>query len=368
MSVINEEKHPNGEAPPSKNGSTDQQSKLWAICERLAHSPNILDEFALTLEKQGVVGETTAVKLLYLVMITRFLKRPVSAVLKGPSSAGKSYLSRAVLRYFPERAYRDSTAMSERALAYTEKPMKHRMIVIYEAAGLRGETANYLMRPLISEGQIRYETVESVKDVGLRLRLIVKEGPTGLLLTTTATNLHPENETRLFSIPVTDRREQTARILLSLADGRSEESLPAEWVALQEWLEQAEHHVLIPYAKPLALAIPPVAVRLRRDFTAVIRLIEAHAILHQTNRDRAVDGRIVAELNDYAVVYELVSDLIAEGVEASVSPLIRDTVRAVQAIVDALSRRRHSSESRMSFTSTSQPLHVGSRVLLSKAI
>lgn len=317
---------------PSNAGSTDQPSELWSRCEKLARSPDILDEFVSTLKGQGVVGEERAAKLLYLVMTTRLLERPVSAVVKGPSSAGKSYLSRSVLRYFPNSAYRELTAMSERALAYTEEPMKHRMLVLYEAAGLRGETANYLMRSLISEGEIRYETVESVKDVGLRPRSIVREGPTGLLLTTTAVSLHPENETRLFSIPMTDGPEQTAAILSSMAEGRSKVSTSPEWVALQEWLQQAEHRVYIPYATALALAIPPIAVRLRRDFGALLQLIKGHAILHQARRDRQDDGTIITNLNDYAAVYELVHELVAEGIEASVSLSIRETVGAVHAI------------------------------------
>jgi hypothetical protein len=56
---------------------------------------------------------------------------------------------------------------------------------------------------------IRYELVEKTRD-GMRPRLIEKQGPTGLIVTTTATRLHPENETRLLSLAVKDTREQTA--------------------------------------------------------------------------------------------------------------------------------------------------------------
>src|SRR5262249_41625705 len=153
---------------------------------------------------RGLVGEERAAKLLYLSVTSRFLSRPISAVVKDPSSAGKSHLVERVLEFFPESAYYALTRMSERALAYSDVPLKHRLLVIYEAAGLRGETANYLVRSLLSEGCIRYWTVESIKDVGLTPKLIFKEGPTGLLLTTTAVKLHPENETRFFSIPIND--------------------------------------------------------------------------------------------------------------------------------------------------------------------
>ena len=65
----------------------------------------------------GVAGESAAVKLAYLAMISRLLVRPVSVALKGPSSSGKSFTVEQVLRLFPDEAYYSLTAMSERALS-----------------------------------------------------------------------------------------------------------------------------------------------------------------------------------------------------------------------------------------------------------
>ena len=58
------------------------------------------------------------------------------------------------------------------------------------------------------------------------------------------------------------------------------------WRALQVWLEGAERRVTVSYAADLAALIPPIAVRLRRDFGAILNLIRAHAVLHQAGRDR----------------------------------------------------------------------------------
>src|SRR5215216_4903862 len=102
------------------------------------------------------------------------------------------------------------------------------------------------------------------------------------------------------------------------------------WHALQIWLESAEHRVSIPYARILADLIPPVAVRLRRDFGALLNLIRAHALLHQATRERDAEGRIVATIKDYAAIRELVVDLVGEGVEATVPKTVRETVEAVK--------------------------------------
>lgn len=304
--------------------------EAWAACEDLAHDGDILEWFARELARSGVAGESRVAKLLYLAVTSRFLGRPVSVAVKGPSSGGKSYLTERVLEFFPEGAYYALTAMSERALAYSEEPLTHRFLVVYEAAGMSGDFATYLIRSLLSEGRLRYEVVEKTSE-GLKPRLIEREGPTGLLVTTTAVKLHPENETRLISLTVTDTHQQTRDVMAALADetGAKPPDL-ASWHALQDWLANAEHRVTVPYSGELAALIPPVAVRLRRDFGAVLNLIRAHAILHQASRERDADSRIVATTEDYARVRELVADLVSEGIEATVSATVRETVGALR--------------------------------------
>ena len=241
--------------------------------------------FAGAIRQSGLVGKERAVKLLYLALVTRFFDRQVSVVVKGPSSAGKSYIVDRVLSFFPESAYHSLTAMSERALAYGKEPLMHRFLVFYEAAGMTGDIASYLLRSLLTEGRIRYETVISTKDKGLEPLVISREGPTGVILTTTSAHLHPENETRLLTVHVTDSPEHTARILESLADETTAAwKIEPAWIALQDWLARAERRVAIPYRKTLIKAIPPLAVRLRRDIGHALKLIQAHAMLHQANR------------------------------------------------------------------------------------
>ncbi len=309
--------------------------ETWKACEDLAHEDRILDRFADELARSGVAGEARAARLLYLALTSRLLDRIVSVAVKGPSSGGKTYLVERVLSYFPESAYYALTAMSERTLAYSEEPIKHRFLVIYEADGMASDFATYLMRSLLSEGRVRYETVESTPQ-GIRPRLIEREGPTGLIITTTAVRLHPENETRLLSLTVTDTRDQTRSVIRALAKRKKQETDLAPWIALQEWLSSPEagRRVEIPYAEDLAELVPPVAVRLRRDFGAVLNLVRAHAVLHQASREKDDEGRIVADLDDYAAVRELAADLVAEGVEATVPRTVRETVEAAKRLLE----------------------------------
>jgi hypothetical protein len=194
------------------------------VQQTLASEPSILDRFAEELPKAGLVGEERAAKLLYLVLTSRLLDRPISAVVKAPSAAGKSYLIDTVLRFFPPSAFYTVTGMSERALVYSEEPLEHRVLVIYEAAGMASDGfAPYFLRTLLSEGHIRYESVSTEKNGKPKGVVLERPGPTGAILTTTRVKLDPELETRLLSIPVSDSARQTKRVMYALADERDAE-------------------------------------------------------------------------------------------------------------------------------------------------
>jgi hypothetical protein len=308
----------------------------WQRCAELAGDPRILDRLQDAVTDDGVVGEERAIKVLYLALTSRVLARPVSVAVKGPSSGGKSFLVNEVLSFFPPDAVQVLSAMSERALAYSTVPLKHRFLVLYEAAGLQGDFASYLVRSLLSEGHLRYETVEKT-DHGLQAREIHREGPTGLIVTTTAVSLHPENETRLLSLLVTDTNQQTRAIMRAQAQGASQDRLCGDhesWHAFQRWVATGPSEVDIRYAPQLAEAIPAVATRLRRDFPALLGLVGAHALLHQASRERNTEGRVIATPEDYAVVRGLVADIVSDGLGATVPPTIRETVEAVEAVLE----------------------------------
>lgn len=324
---------------------SEQAAKARELADDLLEKPRILDAVVGFCRDHGLVGEERAVKLLYLCLTSRLLDKPVSVVVKGPSSGGKSYLVDTVLRAFPPDAYLDFTSMSERALIYDTRPIAHRTIVLYEASGLGQDVPGqvnslaYTIRSLLSEGRIKYTTVEKT-DQGMQARVIDRPGPTNLVTTTTWNCLHAENETRVLAITVDDEPEQTAAIFLSLAsratgkDGSNADAEP--WHALQTWLALGgTRTIVIPYAEALAKLTNPKAVRSRRDFGAVLSLVKASALLHQTHRQVDGTGWIEAAPEDYAVVYGLLADILDESVEATVSPRIRATVEMVRDTIGA---------------------------------
>jgi hypothetical protein len=121
--------------------------------------------------------------------------------------------------------------------------------------------------------------------------------------------------------------------------GNCEEEI-GKFLALQEWLAGANHEAVIPYAKRLAEMIPPVAVRLRRDITAILHLIMSHAILHQASRKQDDRGRIIATIEDYKAVWNLVALIVSRGVQMTVPATMRETVQAVEKLQQERRKRQ----------------------------
>jgi DNA-binding Lrp family transcriptional regulator len=295
---------------------------------KLAYEADILGKLIAELRALGHVGEERACKLVYLSVTSRLFEKPVSLVAKGLSAGGKSATIDRVLLFVPDEATFSLSGMSEKFMVYDDQPIEHKMLVLHEAVGMSSEYASYLIRTLLSEGCLRHGTVEATAD-GLKPVRIERKGPAGLITSTTQISLHAENETRLISVPIDDSPAQTALVLDAIAatNGWMPELEP--WHQLQYWLADGERRVVVPFARVLAKLIPPVAVRLRRDFGAVLGLTRAHALLHRASRDVDEHGEIVATLDDYDAVRKLVHDLISDSIGAQVSEATRETVEVV---------------------------------------
>ncbi len=307
-------------------------AELWKECGELASVPDLLSSFVSDLRALGYVGDTRTAKIIFLAVVSRVFDRPVSVVVKGQSSAGKSFTVESTLKFFPESAFYLLTSMSGKGLAYLEEPLAHRILIVFESAGASNEDASYLLRTLLSEGQVRHLTVMK-SNTGMHPKTLQITGPTGYITTTTSASLHAENETRVLSVPIDDTKEQTRAIVESVFIGQTSVSVDPSWHALHEWLAMIPPAVTIPFAADLAQRLSDWAVRMRRDAKTLKTLIQAHALLHKASRPTLPDGSVEATLADYRAVYFLVQDIMSEGAGQAVSPTIRETVGAVKMLL-----------------------------------
>jgi hypothetical protein len=139
-----------------------------------------------------VVGEATNKLVGYLAAVSRLLERPLAVVIQSSSAAGKSSLMDAVLAFVPQEARTQYSAMTGQSLFYMgQTSLKHRILAIAEEEG--ASRASYAMKLLQSEGEL---TIASTGTDAATGNLITQEyrveGPTMLMMTTTAIDLDEE--------------------------------------------------------------------------------------------------------------------------------------------------------------------------------
>lgn len=293
----------------SQSMSEEKRSRALQLAKR----PDLLFRIKQLLEDMGLVGEALNGLLLYLALTSRLLSKPISVIIKGDSSSGKSYLVKLVLDLFPPDTYIELTGLSPKALIYLDEDFKHRFLIIYEVHGTRDEDyTEYLIRTLLSENMIRYAVVERNNYDGHQTRVIEREGPTGLITTTTHPSIHDENETRLFSIGISETTDQTKKIKAKIASDYQDiyskdfKGDIEDLFNLQRVLKPLP--VRIPYSTTLAELTPDEPLRMRRDFQRILAVIEIVALLNQHSRDKHEHNGvsyIEARLEDYYIAKAL---------------------------------------------------------------
>jgi hypothetical protein len=314
--------------------------ELMQRATALLDSPDLLTEAIATITALGYQapnGYDHLPRIVFLALTSRLLNRPLNLVVSGPSAAGKSYLVMTTARLFPADAIYALSGMSERVLAYTDANLVHRMLVIGEASALhRDGIGASLLRAIAWEGHLVYETVEKTSD-GLKPRRIEKPGPTGFITTTTGA-VEKELNTRVLEVSVPDTPAATRIILQATAERANghvaDDPDLSVWHAAQRWLEEhGTREVTIPYAEQLAKLVPDKLVRMRRDFTQILTLIQAHAVLCQRQRVIDAEGRIIATEADYRAVYDIAAGVFQAIAADGITPQVRETVAAVKTLM-----------------------------------
>jgi hypothetical protein len=327
------------EPPLTAEQKAAMRDALWPSVRELAEAPDLLERAVQQVQSMGVVNEDELIKLIYLAAVSRVIAQPINPLVKGASSGGKSFTTTRTLELIGPEFVNHLTSSSALSLVYDERPLAHTVLVIYEANQIQADENNIfamLLRTLISEGRIVHQT--TVEDpgshTGRRVERIVREGPITLVITTTG-ELHAENETRMLSYYISESQEQTRSVIGSLAARAAGlASAPTDlavWHDLQRWIALGPNDVVVPFAPQIAEKIPPRMVRFRRDVDALFSFIKASAILHQAQRQRDAEGRVVATVADYAVAFPIFSRVLAQTSGQAVT----DNVRAVVDLIAA---------------------------------
>lgn len=286
----------------------------------------VLDDLIHDLRHGGVVGVDAQAKAIFLCNISRKLAKPQSYIAYGPSASGKSFLIETIMSLVPSDDVERFDSASEKALFYNKAPLSHRIVYTPEASNLSEELQGHL-RVLVSEGQLTHMKVE-MAGVNGSVKTIIREGPC-LVAQTSVDSIHPENETRSLLIEIPDGPQQTQLVMRSLAakfSGRLTAIDPTPWQALDLAIPNGVEIIIdSDLTEALWNLLPHTAVRMRRDFGALLTLICAHALLYLQQRP-LVGSAYVAGMEDYEAVRDILEPIIGVQTDVKVHPEVREFV------------------------------------------
>jgi DNA primase len=335
----------------------------------LLKAPNLMARIVADFEACGVVGEGTNKLVGYLAAVSRLLDRPLAVVIQSSSAAGKSSLMDAVLAFVPEEARTKYSAMTGQSLFYMgQTSLKHRILAIAEEEG--ASRASYAMKLLQSEGELTIASTGSDPKTG---NLITQEyrveGPTMLMMTTTAIDLDEELLNRCLVLSVDEDREQTRRIhalqrekrtLAGLAKREAKTAILSTHQNAQRLLKPLA--VVNPYADKLTFLDD--RTRTRRDHEKYLTLIDTIALLHQHQRaikTANVAGRAVeyieASLADIEAANAIAHEVLGRSLD-ELPPQTRRMLAAVGELVGALAKEQATPRTQVRFTRSQVRAHT----------
>jgi len=328
--------------PQQPAGPAMSEAERNAALE-LLRAPDLMVRILADFEICGVVGEATNTLVGYLAATSRLLDRPLAVVIQSSSAAGKSALMDAVLAFMPQEETVRYSAMTGQSLFYMgETNLKHRILAIAEEQG--AARAAYALKLLQSEGELTIASTGTDAAGNLVTQEYRVEGPTMLMMTTTAIDIDEELMNRCLVLSVDEGREQTRAIHARQRARRTLDGLLAK--AAKDDLVTLHRHaqrllrplaVVNPYADRLTFLDD--RTRTRRDHEKYLSLIDTIAFLHQHQRpvkvlalgDRRLEY-IEATLEDIASANALAHEVLGRSLD-ELPPQTRRVLASVQVLV-----------------------------------
>jgi energy-coupling factor transporter ATP-binding protein EcfA2 len=255
---------------------TNKKTKLYA--RELLNSRSFLAEVGQVITDLGVVGEDSTKRLIYLAGLTACLPVPVSVLVKGPSSSGKSNLLKAVASLFPPERLIRRDSLSPKAIAHGEGSLEGKIFVLTEFRG--GRAGAYLFRLQQSEAVTAHEFTV-LEGRSRKTEVAGRLGSPVVLTTTTDNKVFMDDETRFLSVWSDTTAAQTAAIVRATAIA-TVERVPKDVTVWQEATRQLMDNppdVKLPdWILWIANNLPHSKIRVRRDWPKFLSLLKAVAL------------------------------------------------------------------------------------------
>jgi len=263
--------------------------------------------------QSGIVGEEKNRIFLFAIASSHKMKDTLHALIQGSSGSGKTHLLSKIAALMPSERVVKFTRVTENSFYnYDEFFFKNKLICLEDIDGLK-EEALFAWRELISNNQLSSSTSQKDENGNIRSAQRIVRGPMASICATTHGAIYEDNMSRLFIIAVDESGEQTERIM-------QYQSLAASGIADKEKENEAREFlqncirmlkplkVINPYADKIKL--PPQAHKIRRLHELFLSFVKQVTLIHQYQRKRDGQGRVITEPEDLKIAVEIMFDSI----------------------------------------------------------
>lgn len=287
-------------------------------CIEFLSKPNLLERIDKLIEGTGVVGEENNRRLLFIIASTYKMNTPLHSLVQGISGSGKSHLINSIGQCFPPEDVMSMTRVTSKSFYhYTRKELVDKLILIQDFDGL-DEEAQYAFRELQSAGNISSSTVYKDKQGNINSMIKNVKSHFASLLATTKAEIYYDNMSRSVIIGVDEADAQTERIiqyqnkkLAGIIDENEERKTKEFLQNVIRCIKPME--VVNPYADKIKLPVEAKMLRrLNNHYQAFVKQI---TILHQYQRRRDKEGRLIAEPADLKMACDILFDAIIMKVD-----------------------------------------------------
>jgi DNA primase len=288
-------------------------------------APDMFGEIVRDMEILGYVGENVNKQLVYLAASSRKLDDPISVIIVSQSSAGKSLLVETMRRLMPEEDVLAVTSLSDQALNYIAPGgLLHKLLIMGEA--MHSDEIERQIREMLSGKRLsRMVVLKDDKGGVPATQTISQDVVVSLFMSTTASDINPENASRCFIVNADESEEQTERIQKAQREKytlaryfEKKHDVPGI-VRKHQAAQRILRNVVIVNDYGKYFRFPKTLVRTRRDHDRFVDLVVSVCFLRQYRKETKMmnDPRtgaqteyIECDIEDYRIA----SDIMKAGV------------------------------------------------------
>lgn len=282
-----------------------------------------------------VAGEEDTIRAIFLCCAGRLVKnnQPASynLLVNSESGAGKDYVTERVLKMLPKEEYVKRTRISPTTFTYWHNAK-------FEPEWTWDKKVCYLED--CSNNLLNHEVFKVMASSGSHATVVIDQRATDIeingkpviIVTSASVTPNPEMVRRLCPIKLDESMAQSNLIIRKQVEfvmKGYDEPYDEDLISAQKYLQRVS--VRISFTETLALIFYDKPIIVRTHFRRFLDYMMASAAFHQFQRQRDVDGFIIAEAKDYEIAREVFLKLTPYS---SLVPLTKDQTRLLKIIED----------------------------------